>query len=113
MRWQTVAKNWDAFYESILETWPDLSEEDLGDIEGDRTALEAKLVEVTGSDADDIGAQVEEWLEGAVPSDVHMDEHHDNASISESGLYMSPGEDASDDDRKYGDDGATEDPVGS
>lgn len=111
MRWQNVKSNWEAFQESLLETWPDLTEEDLGDIEGDRPALEARLVELTGDEPEDVAQQVEEWLEGAVPADVHMDEHHDNASISDSRLYMSPGEDASDDDKKFGDDNTTEDPV--
>lgn len=111
MRWRTVEQNWEAFQESLLETWEDLTEEDLIEIEGDREALEARLTELTGEEKDDISQQVEEWLEGAVPSDVHMDEHHDDASIRDSRLYMSPGEDASDDDRKFGDDNTTDDPV--
>lgn len=112
MRWKIVEKNWTAFQESILDTWTDLSEDDLSDIGGDRALFEAKIAEVTGADPDDVGQQVAEWLEGAVPADVHMDEVHDNASITESELYMSPGEDASDDDRKYGDDSANEEPSG-
>lgn len=112
MRWKIVSRNWDAFQESILEKWPELTEDDLSDIEGDRTLFEERISQATGADADDVGAQVAEWLEGAVPADVHMDEVHDNASIAESALYISPGEDASDDDRKFGDDNAVEDPVG-
>ncbi|WP_128253971.1 hypothetical protein [Falsirhodobacter deserti] len=111
MRWNNVEQNWEAFQESLLDTWPDLSEEDLIDVDGDREALEARLIEVTGEDPEDIAQQVDEWLEGAVPSDVHMDEQHDNASIRDSQLYVSPGEDATDDDRKFGDDNVTEDPV--
>ncbi|QUS35464.1 CsbD family protein [Falsirhodobacter algicola] len=111
MRWRTVADNWEAFQESILEAWPDLTEEDLIEIEGDRVAFEKRLVDLTGDDQDDIAQQVEEWMEGAVPSDVHMDEHHDDDSIRDSRLYVSPGEDASDDDRKFGDDNVTDDPV--
>ncbi len=112
MRWQIVSRNWDAFQESLLETWPELTEDDLSDIEGDRALFEERIAAATGADADDVAQQVVEWLEGAVPADVHMDELHDNASIAESGLYMSPGEDASDDDRKYGDDNTAENPVG-
>lgn len=112
MRWRTVEENWEAFQESLLDRWPDLSEDDLSDAGGDRDAFEAKLAEVTGDEPDDIAQQVEEWMEGAVPSDVHMDEQHDDASIRDSRLYVSPGEDAYDDDRKFGDDNATEDPVG-
>lgn len=111
MRWKTVEQNWEAFQESLLDTWPDLTEDDLIDIEGDRAALEAKLAELTGDEADDVTQQVDEWLEGAVPSDVHMDEQHDDDSIRDSALYVSPGEDASDDDRKFGDDNQPEDPV--
>ncbi|WP_136682753.1 hypothetical protein [Falsirhodobacter xinxiangensis] len=113
MRWQIVAKNWEAFRDSMLETWPELTEDDLSDVEGDRAAFEARLTEIGAGDRDEVGQQVAEWLEGAVPADVHMDEAHDNASIAESVLYMSPGEDASDDDRKYGDDNLAEDPKGS
>lgn len=112
MRWRSVKQNWEAFQESLLETWPDLTEEDLIEIDGERGPLEARLAEVTGDDPEDVAQQVEEWLEGAVPSDVHMDEHHDDESIRDSRLYMSPGEDASDDDRKFGDDNTSEDPVG-
>lgn len=111
MRWRTVEQNWEAFQESLLDTWPDLSEEDLIDVEGDRAALEARIAEVTGDEPDDVAQQVEEWLEGAVPADVHMDEQHDDASLRDSGLYVSPGEDASDDDRKFGDDNVPSDPV--
>ncbi|WP_045389514.1 hypothetical protein [Falsirhodobacter sp. alg1] len=111
MRWKTVKDNWEAFAESLLDTWPDLTEEDLIDIDGSRTELEARLVTVTGETQDDVASQVSEWLEGAVPADVHMDEQHDNASINDSRLYMSPGEDASDDDAKYGDDSTAENPV--
>jgi hypothetical protein len=37
-----------------------------------------------------------------------MDEHHDNASITESGRYVPEGEDASDNDARFGDDATTD-----
>ncbi|WP_435168088.1 hypothetical protein [Falsirhodobacter sp. 1013] len=111
MRWRTVEQNWEAFHESLLDTWPVLSEDDLIDVEGDRQTFQQRLIELTGEEPDDVAQQIEEWLEGAVPSDVHMDEQHDNQSILDSELYVSPGEDASDDDRKFGDDNVTDDPV--
>jgi len=108
MRWKTVTLNWDAFHGPLMEAFPVLDENDLIRMEGDRAALEEHLVTLTGDSADDVAAQLDEWLEGAVPADVHMDEHHDNASITESGRYVPEGEDASDNDARFGDDATTD-----
>jgi len=106
MRWQTVTRNWEAFQGLMLESWPEMDEDTLLGLEANRSAVENYLAEVKGLSVDDAAAELAEWLEGAVPSDVHMDEHHDNAGITESGRYVPPGEDPSDDDARFGDDTA-------
>jgi hypothetical protein len=107
MRWTYVAQNWDAFHEAMAERWPHLEEDALMAVEGERAALERLLMEAGTDSRDDVAADIDEWLEGAVPADVRMDPHLDNAAISQSGRYVAPGENPSDDDAKFGDDGAT------
>ncbi|NUB43181.1 hypothetical protein GEU84_002195 [Fertoebacter nigrum] len=108
MRWRTVSQNWEAFHGLMLETWPDLDENALIALDGDRAGLVELLAETRGLTSDDAANEVAEWLEGAVPADVHMDEHHDNAGITESRRYVPPGEDPSDDDARFGDDATAE-----
>lgn len=104
MRWRYIARNWAAFQPALLDAWPQLDPDSLFDLDGDREAVESALVALTGQNPDEVATQVDEWLEGAVPADIHMDAHLDNAAISESRRYVSPGEDASDDDARFGDD---------
>ena len=36
MKWQHVQQNWAAFYEAIVEKWPEVDESDLDEIDGDQ-----------------------------------------------------------------------------
>lgn len=105
MKWHHVQRNWPAFYEAILEKWPQADEADLDEIDGDQRAFIAYLVEATGQEPAEIREELREWLAGEIPSDVVMDPIHDNHSIALSAKYVNEGEDEFDDDARFGDDG--------
>ena len=91
MKWHHVQDNWPAFFEAILDRWPD--------------ADEADIIELTGQEPEEARADIREWLSGELPSDVVMDPRHDNHSIALSKKYVPEGEDEYDDDSRFGDEG--------
>ncbi|MBW7057773.1 hypothetical protein KY389_13950 [Paracoccus bogoriensis] len=109
MKWHHVAANWPAFYEAILDKWPEADESDLDEIDGDQRAFIAYLAEATGQEIEDIREELRDWLAGEIPSDVVMDPIHDNHSISLSAKYVNEGEDEFADDAAFGDDQEDED----
>ncbi|WP_295046993.1 hypothetical protein [uncultured Paracoccus sp.] len=104
MKWQHVQQNWAAFYEAIVEKWPEVDESDLDEIDGDQRAFVAHLAEATGQEPSEIREELREWLAGEIPSDVVMDPAHDNHSIALSAKYVGEGEDEYADDARFGDD---------
>ncbi|MER5170150.1 hypothetical protein [Thioclava kandeliae] len=104
MKWAHVEENWTAFNEAIIDRWPELTEEDLEEIDGDRRAFVAAIVEATGEEPEDVVEQLREWLAGELPSDVVMDPTHDNQSMRNSSKYVGEGEDEYDRDESFGDD---------
>lgn len=104
MKWQHVQQNWTAFYEAIVEKWPEIDDADLDEIDGDQRAFVARLAEVTGQEPAEIREELREWLVGEIPSDVVMDPVHDNHSIALSSKYVGEGEDEYADDARFGDD---------
>lgn len=104
MRWQHIQGNWRAFYDAILSRWPDADLDLLDGIEGDQRAFIGYIAEIGGIEPDEAQAEIREWLAGEVPTDVVMNPRHDNHSIAMSAKYVSPGEDESDDDARFGDD---------
>ncbi|MCB2129242.1 MAG: hypothetical protein KDE03_09240 [Rhodobacteraceae bacterium] len=105
MKWQHVQENWPAFYEAISDRWPDADEAELDEIDGDQRAFVAYIADLEGLDTGEALEEVREWLRGELPADVVMDPRHDDHSIRLSGKYLPEGEDESDDDARYGDDG--------
>ncbi|MFB2532262.1 hypothetical protein ACEYYB_00740 [Paracoccus sp. p4-l81] len=104
MKWQHVQDNWPAFFEAILEKWPDADEDELDSIDGDQRAFVAYIAELTGQDAADARVEIRDWLTGELPADVVMNPVHDNHSIALSSKYVGEGEDEYDDDSRFGDD---------
>ena len=104
MKWHHVQENWSAFYEAILDKWPEAEESELDEIDGDQRAFIAYIADVTEQDAREARDEIREWLTGEIPSDVVMDPSHDNHSISLSSKYVPDGEDEYDDDARFGDD---------
>lgn len=103
MKWHHVVENWSAFYEAIIEKWPEADEAGLDMVDGDQRAFIAYLAEVTGQETAEIREELRDWLTGEIPSDVVMDPGHDNHSISLSSKYVNEGEDEYDDDARFGD----------
>ena len=48
MKWVHVRENWPAFYEAIVEKWPEADEAELEEIDGDQRAFIAYIAEVSG-----------------------------------------------------------------
>ncbi|WP_111558742.1 hypothetical protein [Paracoccus sediminilitoris] len=109
MKWHHVKENWPAFYEAIVDKWPQVDDSDLDEIDGDQGAFVSYLVEVTGQDREEIREELREWLVGEIPSDIVMDPSHDNHSIALSAKYVNEGEDEYSDDAAFGDDGESPD----
>ncbi|MCX8508555.1 MAG: hypothetical protein ORN49_06725 [Rhodobacteraceae bacterium] len=107
MQWHHVANNWPAFFDAICDRWPDADETTLEEVDGDQRAFILYIAELTGQSPGDARDEIKDWLAGELPSDVVMDPHHDNHSISLSGKFLPEGEDESDDDSRFGDDGAS------
>ncbi len=112
MRWSHVKTNWEAFSTPIIERWPDVDENELIRIDGDRALFVEYLSSIDEMTPDEADEEIDIWLVGAVPSDVVMDEEHDDASMRDSASYVPAGEDPSDDDRRFGDDGQPDNPIG-
>lgn len=108
MKWHHVQENWTAFYEAIIDKWPEADDSDLDEIDGDQRAFVAYLAEVTGQEPAEIREELREWLTGEIPSDVVMDPIHDNHSIALSAKYVNEGEDEFSDDAAFGDDSKEE-----
>lgn len=104
MKWHHVQENWPAFFDAILDKWPDADEAGLEEVDGDQHAFVAYIAELTDQEPSEARDEIREWLAGELPSDVVMDERHDNHSIRLSGKFLPDGEDESDDDARYGDD---------
>lgn len=104
MQWHHVQENWASFFDAILDRWPEADEDDLEEIDGDQHRFITYIAELSEQDRAEARDDIREWLAGELPSDVVMDERHDNHSIALSGKFMPEGEDASDDDARFGDD---------
>ncbi len=104
MKWVHVRDNWPAFFEAIVEKWPEADEAELDEIDGDQRAFIAYIAEVTGQEVGETRDEIRDWLAGEIPADVVMDPIHDNHSIALSAKYVGEGEDEYDDDARFGDD---------
>lgn len=104
MKWHHVADNWPAFYDAILQKWSGVDEADLDEIDGDQREFIRYVARVEQMELVEAREEIREWLTGEIPSDVIMDEFHDNTSIRNSVKYVGAGEDESDDDARFGDD---------
>lgn len=112
MQWSDIQSDWSAFTPAILDRWPEATEDDLLALDGSQERLAAYLAKVTGETQRDTLAQIEDWRMGAIPTDVAMDPTRDNTNITQSDRHLGPGEDVSDRDDLYGDDGEATPPVG-
>ncbi len=112
MKWTTIAENWSAYVPRLLTRWPDLKEDTLLSTDGNRALVTAHLAETQQTDAASADTALAEWMRGAEPADAMMDASRDNARILASGADIPAGEDAFDDDAKFGDDNTVDTPIG-
>lgn len=105
MKWHHVADNWPAFFEAIADRWSDVDEDELYEIDGDQRAFVAYIARLTDQTPMEATEEIREWLSGEVPTDIVMDSRHDNHSLANAAKYVPDGEDESDDDSRFGDDG--------
>jgi hypothetical protein len=73
MKWSDVQENWAAFYEAILDKWPDADEAELDEIEGDQRAFIAYIADLTGQEPGDARDEIRDWLADELPSDLLLD----------------------------------------
>ncbi|MFM2354454.1 MAG: hypothetical protein RLZZ528_190 [Pseudomonadota bacterium] len=73
MKWSDVQENWAAFYEAILDKWPDADEAELDEIEGEQRAFVTYIAELTGQEPGDARDEIKEWLADELPSDLLLD----------------------------------------
>ncbi|SEW10113.1 hypothetical protein SAMN04488515_1047 [Cognatiyoonia koreensis] len=112
MQWKNIAQNWPAFAPRLMTKWPELEENTLLSIDGDQDKFVDYLKTRTGMDTVTAQMELADWMMGAEPADAVMDSTRDNEQISNSAQEMAVGEDALSDDKKFGDDGKAENPVG-
>ncbi|MDG4648838.1 hypothetical protein P6F26_10320 [Roseibacterium sp. SDUM158017] len=111
MQWSEIRENWTALIPSVQARWPQLSEERLTALNGERDELVATLVQ-SGTDAQEAEREVEDWRETPLPADAYADPAHDAAAAQDAGGYVPEGEDPLSDDRRFGDDSIPETPIG-
>ena len=112
MQWQTVERNWPAFLDRIEQRWPQTDQNELLNIDGDRSRFTQYLSKVHDLTRNEANEEIEDWLVGAVPADVKMDDTRDNQNIRDSGCFIPEGEDVYADDGMFGDDQEAAPPVG-
>ncbi|MFW5641377.1 MAG: hypothetical protein ACOCY0_01295 [Roseicyclus sp.] len=111
MQWSEIRENWTALIPSVQARFPQLSEEDLVGMNGERSELVAALVE-TGIDTAEAERQVEDWRETPMPADAYAHPEHDDEAAREARDYIPEGEDPLADDRRFGDDDLPDRPMG-
>jgi len=112
MEWAEVVRDWPAYTDSMITRWPNADAEIVADMDPDREAFEVYIAGVQGMTTLEAEADVARWLEGPKPLDAVNDPNHVGTSITESGASIPVGEDVYADDRKFGDDNISENPVG-
>lgn len=104
--------DWVPWRDALLDRYPELDDADLEDADGSTAALARIIAAKQDLDAGEAQASLHEFLAGPMPADAYADPVHDNDAVMDSGGYIPAGEDASDDDRRFGDDSTSENPVG-
>lgn len=112
MQWTDVSENWVAMADAITARWPETDRATVADMTGDRAVFNAYLGQVYSLTPREADEQINEWLQGPMPTDALADEHHDNQSIRDSGRHIPVGEDVYSEDADFGDERIVEPPMG-
>ena len=62
MNWDRVEGNWKQLSGKVKEKWSELTDDDLGTLDGKREQLEGKLQERYGYGKDQVRKDVDDWL---------------------------------------------------
>lgn len=111
MNWKVIKKNWTAYHDQVLQSFPELGENEVIRIGGDRAKLISAVAtahELTTSEAEE---QIVEALGGLMPLDARMNSTRDNEQISDSAKNIADGEDPYSDDAAFGDDDIADRPI--
>ncbi len=106
-----LRNDWPALFSSLRARFPNLTDDVLIDVDADIARLETAVASSQALSRSDAREAVAEWMNGPEPADAYAHPTHDDAAISESNRYIPDGEEASDDDARFGDDGKLENPV--
>lgn len=106
-----LSADWPALFPSLKARFPELTDDILIGIDADRAHLEAEIAKRHGMTPADAREAVADWMQGPMPADAFAHSTHDNAAVEASGAYVPAGEDPSDDDARFGDDGKLENPA--
>lgn len=112
MQWTEASENWTAMTDAVMARWPEVDADTVADLSGNRAEFNAYLGQIYNLTLREADEQIDEWLQGPMPTDALMDEAHDNASITASGRHIPAGEDVYSEDRDFGDDRLPTTPMG-
>lgn len=62
MNWDRIEGNWKQFTGKVKETWNDLTDDEIGQINGKREQLEGRLQARYGYEKDRARKEVDDWL---------------------------------------------------
>ena len=82
MNWHQVAANWPAAVRVISNRWPRTAETELEAIDGDRERFETHLSSTHDLTRAEAHEEVDNWLIGAVLTDVERSEDQYDANIA-------------------------------
>lgn len=105
-------KDWTPFRDALLTRYPGLTEGDLSDADGSVPALALRLARLSGAERPEAERDLTDFLSGPMPADAYAAPQHDGDAISGSDAYIPDGEEALDDDRRFGDDTQPDTPMG-
>ena len=109
---QDFAQDWVPYRDALLDRFEGLTDADLEDADGSTATLARRIAEIEGVEPAEAQQTLHEFLAGPMPADAYADPAHDDAAVRESDRYVPDGEEALDDDRRFGDDATAENPVG-
>ena len=62
MDWDRIQGNWKQFSGKVKEKWSELTDDDLGALDGRREQLKGKIQERYGYGKDQVRKDIDEWL---------------------------------------------------
>ncbi len=112
MEWRDIRANWAALIPSIRARWPEIGEDRLTAMSGEREELVAAVAATSGADGAEAEREVEAWRAQPMPADAYADPAHDQEAARDAGGYVPEGEDPMADESRFGDEDVPDRPIG-